>query len=120
MTDRITIRGLRVFGHHGVHPEERTLGQTFIVDVVLVTDTRVAARTDDLTKTVDYSSLVDQVVVAVAKDPVNLIETVAQRVADLCLDQPGVSEVEVTVHKPQAPVGVPLDDVAVTIHRSRT
>ena len=120
MADRITLRGLRVFGRHGVHPEERERGQSFVVDVGLDVDTRVAARTDELAETVDYSRLATELADAVSKDPVDLIETVAQRVADVCLDQPQVAAVEVTIHKPEAPVGVPLDDVAVTIHRSRT
>jgi dihydroneopterin aldolase len=105
---------------HGVHPEERAVGQPFVVDVALGVDTRAAARTDDLTQTVDYSRLATQLADAVSRDPVDLIETVAQRVADLCLDDPRVADVEVTIHKPEAPVGVPLDDIAVTIHRSRT
>lgn len=120
MGDRIVLRGLRAFGHHGVLPDERRDGQPFVVDVVLGVDTRAAAKTDDLGETVDYSSLAGRVVEAVGADPVNLIETLAQRVADVCLDEPGVNDVEVTVHKPQAPVGVPFDDIAVTIHRSRT
>jgi 7,8-dihydroneopterin aldolase/epimerase/oxygenase len=118
--DRIALRGLRIFGHHGVHPEERAEGQLFVVDVVLGVDTRPAAKTDELTETVDYSRLATDVADAVRRDPVDLLETVAQRVADLCLDQPLVAEVEVTIHKPEAPVGVEFDDVAVTIHRSRT
>ncbi|MGW0231914.1 dihydroneopterin aldolase [Actinopolymorpha singaporensis] len=120
MADLITLRGLRVFGHHGVHPEERAQGQTFVVDVALGVDTRPAALADDLSQTLDYSLLATQVADAVGRQPVDLIETVAQRVADLCLDHPRVEHVEVTLHKPEAPVGLPLDDVAVTIHRSRT
>lgn len=120
MGDRIALRGLRAFGHHGVLPDERRDGQPFVVDVVLGVDTRAAAKTDDLAETVDYSSLAGRVVEAVGSDPVNLIETLAERVADVCLTEPKVNDVEVTVHKPQAPVGVPFDDIAVTIHRSRT
>jgi 7,8-dihydroneopterin aldolase/epimerase/oxygenase len=120
MGDRIALRGLRAFGHHGVLPDERRDGQPFVVDVVLGVDTRAAAKADDLGETVDYSTLADRVVEAVGADPVNLIETLAQRVADVCLGEPRVNDVEVTVHKPKAPVGVPFDDIAVTIHRSRT
>jgi 7,8-dihydroneopterin aldolase/epimerase/oxygenase len=120
VADRIVLRGLRVFGHHGVLPAERAAGQTFVVDVALDVDTRQAARSDELAETVDYARLATDLVDAVSKDPVDLIETVAQRVADVCLDQSGVAAVEVTIHKPEAPVGVQVDDVAVTIHRSRT
>lgn len=118
--DRIALRGIRVHAHHGVLAAERAEGQPFVVDVVLGVDTRAAAAKDDLGRTVDYSSLATAVAAAVGSDPVNLIETVAHRVASRCLDVPRVEEVEVTVHKPKAPVGVQLDDIAVTIHRSRT
>jgi dihydroneopterin aldolase len=120
VVDRIKLSGLRVFGRHGVLPEERTAGQPFVVDVVIGVDTLSAARTDKLAETVDYGKLAGRVADAVGRDPVDLIETVAQRVADLCLDEPRVADVEVTVHKPEAPVGVQFDDIAVTIHRSRT
>ncbi|GAB3409639.1 dihydroneopterin aldolase [Flindersiella endophytica] len=118
--DRITLRGIRVHAHHGVFPSERAQGQPFVIDVVLGVDTSVAAATDDLANTVDYAELAGKVAKAVGSDPVDLIETVARRVADVCLESPRVADVEVTVHKPQAPVGVQLDDIAVTIHRSRT
>ena len=58
-------------------------------------------------------------VAAVERDPVDLIETVAERVAAVALAHPAVEEVEVTVHKPEAPIGVPFADVAVTIVRGR-
>lgn len=117
--DRLALRGLRVEGHHGVLESERLHGQEFVIDVVLGLDTRRAATADDLTATVDYAGLADRLAAAVSSDPVDLIETLAQRLADVCLHQPNVTEVAVTVHKPQAPLGVPFDDVSVTIHRSR-
>lgn len=118
--DRIALRGVRAYGHHGVLASEREQGQPFLIDIALGVDTRSAAGADDLALTVDYGAIAKRVVDAVGRDPVNLIETVAQRVADLCLAQPRVAEVEVTVHKPHAPVGVPFDDLAVTINRRRT
>ncbi len=119
MTDRITLRGLRGIGHHGVYEEERRDGQTFVVDVVLELDTRPAAASDEVADTVHYGELAELVVGVVEGEPVNLVETLAQRVADVCLAQPKVGAVEVTVHKPDAPVGVPFDDVAVSIVRRR-
>lgn len=118
--DRIALRGLRAYGHHGVFASERELGQPFLVDIALGLDTGPAAGADDLAQTVDYGAIAKRVVDSVGRDPVNLIETVAQRVAELCLAEPRVAEVEVTVHKPHAPIGVPFDDLAVTIHRRRT
>lgn len=118
--DRVALRGLRGFGRHGVLPAERRNGQAFLVDVSLGLDTRAAASSDDLADTVDYGVLADRVVALVEGSPVNLIETLAERIATLCLAQAAVAHVQVTVHKPSAPVTVPFDDVSVTINRSRT
>ena len=117
--DRVALRGLRAKGHHGVFAHERVGGQTFVVDLVLSLDTAPAADDDDLTKTVHYGVIAEQVVDVVEGEPVNLIETLAQRIADACLTHEPVQEVEVTVHKPQAPITVPFDDVTITIARSR-
>jgi dihydroneopterin aldolase len=94
-------------------------GQRFLVDVALGVDTRAAAATDDLARTVDYSAVAQDVVALVTGEPVDLIETLAARIADACLDRAGVQSVEVRVHKPMAPVGVEFDDVNVTIVRRR-
>ncbi|MEW2549679.1 dihydroneopterin aldolase [Streptomyces sp. NPDC047002] len=117
--DRVALRGLRARGHHGVFPREREEGQTFIVDVVLGLDTRPAAAEDDLAKTVHYGIVAEEVVAVVTGDPVDLVETLAERIAQQCLKHDGVHEVEVTVHKPDAPITVPFDDVTITITRSR-
>ncbi|WP_435128377.1 dihydroneopterin aldolase [Actinacidiphila sp. bgisy144] len=117
--DRITLRGLTVRGHHGVFAHERENGQTFVVDLSLGLDLSAAAAGDDLTRTVHYGVLAEQVAAVVSGEPVNLIETLAQRIADTCLGHAQVEEVEVTVHKPEAPVTVPFGDVTVTITRRR-
>jgi 7,8-dihydroneopterin aldolase/epimerase/oxygenase len=117
--DQLALRGIRAVGHHGVLPHERREGQDFVVDAVLGLDTRAAGRADDLSQTVDYGRLSQKLVDAIVTDPVDLIETLAQRLADVCLAQPLVEWVELTVHKPQAPIEVPFDDVTLTIHRSR-
>ena len=117
--DRLAVRGIAVHGHHGVFESERRDGQEFLIDVVLGVDTRAAARSDDLHDTVDYGTLVDEVRSAVEHDPVDLIETLAQRIADVCLRHSQVADVEVTVHKPHAPIQARFDDVALTINRSR-
>ncbi|NYI05681.1 dihydroneopterin aldolase [Allostreptomyces psammosilenae] len=119
MLDRVALRGLRAVGHHGVFPEEREKGQTFVVDLELRLDTRPAAAGDDLASTVHYGIVAEQVVAVVEGEPVDLIETLAQRIADQCLEHQAVREVEVTVHKPEAPITVPFDDVTITIVRSR-
>lgn len=117
--DRVAVHGIRGTGHHGVLESERRDGQTFVVDVVLGVDTRPAAASDDLADTVDYSAVAARVLGVVEGPPCDLVETVAQRVADVCLSFAGVEAVEVVLHKPEAPVGVPFRDVAVTIVRSR-
>jgi dihydroneopterin aldolase len=118
--DEVVLRGLRARGRHGVFDWERQRGQPFVVDVVLRFDTRPAATTDDLAETVDYGSLAERVVALVEGEPVALVETLAQRIADTVLALPLVEETEVTVHKPEAPVTVPVDDVAVRITRRRS
>ena len=117
--DRVALRGLKARGYHGVFPEERQEGQTFVVDLVLGLDTRPAAADDDLAKTVHYGIVAEEVVALVEGEPVNLIETLAERIAQVCLKHEGVLEAEVCVHKPNAPITVPFDDVTVTITRSR-
>jgi dihydroneopterin aldolase len=117
--DRITLTGLRVRAHHGVFDAERETGQTFVVDVTVFADLAPAAAGDELARTVHYGELAEAVVAAVERDPVDLIETVAERVAAAALGYAAVDEVEVTVHKPEAPITVPFADVAVTIVRSR-
>jgi dihydroneopterin aldolase len=119
VSDRVTLRGLRVRGHHGVLPEERAQGQDFLVDVVLCLDTGPAADSDDIADTVDYGTLAARVAAVVGGEPVHLLETLAQRVADACLGEPLVDSVEVTVHKPGAPMPVTFADVAVTVVRDR-
>ncbi|WP_217165965.1 dihydroneopterin aldolase [Streptomyces sp. BBFR51] len=117
--DRVALRGLKARGHHGVFPREREDGQTFLVDIVLGLDTRPAAADDDLAKTVHYGIVAEEVVAVVEGEPVNLVETLAEHIAQVCLKHEGVEEVEVCVHKPDAPITVPFDDVTVTIIRSR-
>jgi len=117
--DRIAITGLQAFGHHGVLDHEREYGQPFVVDVVLWLDLAGAAASDDLADTVDYGTLSADVAAIVTGPPADLIETVAGRIAQRCLDDPRIQEVEVTVHKPAAPLPVVADEVAVTLRRSR-
>jgi dihydroneopterin aldolase len=117
MTDRIALTGLRVVGHHGVLDSERRDGQEFVVDAELTVDTRPSAASDDLADTVDYSALADRLAAIVAGEPVQLLETLAQRLAAACLAEDRVSAARVTVHKPQAPIAHAFDDVSVTVER---
>jgi 7,8-dihydroneopterin aldolase/epimerase/oxygenase len=117
--DRISVTGIEVFAHHGVLAHERELGQRFVVDLVLELDLAPAAASDDVTDTVHYGELAADVAALVAGEPVDLIETVADRVAARCLTDERVQAVEVTVHKPSAPLPVVAAEVAATVRRAR-
>jgi 7,8-dihydroneopterin aldolase/epimerase/oxygenase len=119
MADQIRIRGIRGIGHHGVFAHERADGQEFSVDVCLDVRTSTAADSDDLADTVDYGQVATAVHALVVGEPVDLIETLAERIASACLAFAGVERVAVTVHKPHAPIEVPFDDVELTIVRER-
>ncbi|WP_431803791.1 dihydroneopterin aldolase [Microbacterium sp. bgisy203] len=120
MTDRIALRGIRATGFHGVYPDERRDGQDFVADVALELDLAPAALSDDVADTVHYGELAETVAAILSGDPVDLLETLAARIAVAALADERVDAVEVTVHKPQAPITVPFGDVAVTIRRERS
>ncbi len=118
-SDRISLLGLRAFGRHGVFDHERADGQEFVVDAVLWVDTRAAAAADDLSLTADYGAVASRLAGIVSGEPVALIETLADRLASACLADQAVQQVEITVHKPHAPVTQPLTDITVSITRRR-
>lgn len=117
--DTIRIGGVRGYGYHGVLPAERELGQEFVVDVVLGIKTHRAASTDELANTVDYSEVATRVHGHITGEPIALVETLAVRIAEDILTDLAVQQVVVTVHKPQAPVSVPFDDISVRVTRRR-
>ncbi len=117
--DEITLTGIRAFGHHGVFADERRDGQWFVVDATLYVNTQIAAATDDVADTVHYGEAAEHIVAVVEGEPVDLLETLADRIARMLLEHPLVRLVAVTVHKPEAPITVPFADVSVTVRRSR-
>ena len=117
--DVLSLTGLRVRGTHGVYDFERRDGQDFVVDVQLELDLAIAAASDDVADTVHYGELAATLADIVGGEPVNLLETLAQRLADACLADGRVDTVTVTVHKPQAPIPLTFGDVGVTIRRAR-
>ena len=119
MADRIELRGLRIRGHHGVFEHERREGQDFVVDITVWMDLRRAAETDDLADTLDYGRLAERAADIVGGRANNLIETVAGDIADDVMRDERVHAVEVTLHKPQAPIPIRFADVAVVVRRSR-
>lgn len=118
--DRITLTGITAVGHHGVFDFERREGQPFVVDAVLHTDFTKAAETDDLRHTAHYGEVAALITSHITGKPLNLIEALAVRIADSVLASYPVSAVDITVHKPQAPIEVPFGDVTVSVHRERT
>ncbi|HEX6677824.1 MAG TPA: dihydroneopterin aldolase, partial [Actinomycetes bacterium] len=119
-SDRIVLRGLRVFGHHGALPHEAELGQVFVIDLELAVDRAAAGRDDDLASTVDDGRLAGRVAELVAGRPRRLVEAVAEDVAGLVLADERVREVRVRVAKPHAPLPVDATEVAVELVRNRT
>ena len=119
MADRIELRGLTVRGHHGVFDHERADGQEFVVDITVWIDLADAAASDDLADTYDYGVLAERAAAVVGGQARNLIETVAGEIAEDVMKDHRVHAVEVTVHKPQAPIPHTFDDVAVVARRSR-
>ena len=111
----IQICGLRAEGFHGVLDFERRNGQEFVVDLAI--DLKMPV-TDDIAETVHYGQLAGSVVAIISGQPVNLIETLAERIAAEVLTDRRIRSVSVTVHKPQAPIDAQFDDVSVTISRS--
>ena len=117
--DVLRLEGVRATGHHGVFDHERRDGQEFVIDAVVHLDTTPAAADDDLAQTVHYGVLAEQLVAAVERDPVDLVETLAERLAAVVLAHRAAVAAEVTVHKPGAPITVPFGDVSITISRER-
>lgn len=117
--DQIRLTGIRAAGKHGVLDFEHERAQTFVVDATLFLDLAPAGKTDDLNDTVDYGAIAKGIVAIIEGEHVDLIEKLADRIADMILGYPAVANTQVTVHKPNAPIVVPFDDVSVTVERSR-
>lgn len=120
MADRIELTGLECFGHHGVFEHEKRDGQRFVVDITCWLEFSQAAADDDLAKTVHYGELAEAAAAIVEGPARDLIETVAAEVANHAMSQfPELFAVEVTIHKPDAPIERTFADVAVVARRSR-
>jgi dihydroneopterin aldolase len=115
----VRITGLRARGRHGVLASERANGQVFVADVALTVEDERSVATDALADTVDYGALSERLAAVIAGEPVDLIETLAGRLAEVCLEDERVKIVEVTVHKPEVPLRVDVDEVSVTLVRGR-
>ena len=120
MTGRIHLKNMVFFGYHGNHAEENTLGQRFLIDLVLTLDIAEAARTDDLNTTVDYAKVYAICRKIVEQDRVKLLETLANHIIDRVLEAaPLVTKVEIVIRKPSVPLGGAIDYVAVETSKER-
>jgi 7,8-dihydroneopterin aldolase/epimerase/oxygenase len=119
VTDRIELRGLTVRGNHGVFEHERRDGQDFVVDITVWIDLDAAAASDNLSDTFDYGQLAQRAADIVGGPARKLIEALAGDIAEDVMGDERVHAVEVTVHKPQAPIPLSFNDVAVVARRSR-
>lgn len=115
--DTVLIEGIQANAKHGVLPQEKEKAQPFVVDVLIHLDTREAAKSDEIAKTVDYAAVAKEVVARLTGEPADLIETVAERIARGVLELGSALAVDVVIHKPQADLGVPVSDVCVQIRR---
>ena len=122
-TLKIKLTGLRVFAHHGVFDFERQNGQDFYIDATVWVDNKVLAFNDDLSNTVHYGDLAKALVENVKAQPVDLLETLAQRLLDMVLNWGGpaspVVKAKITVHKPNAPIVYEFNDVSVSVKGKR-
>lgn len=118
--DKIRLANMRFFTHHGVHEEERRLGQQISVDVELAADLERAGRSDDLAETIDYGSVYDIINEVATGRQFRLIEALAQRIAEALLERFAAQEVVVRVRKEDPPVGGLVDHAEVEITRRKT
>lgn len=120
MSDQIILTGIHGFGYHGLFEAERLNGQDFYVDLTLQLDLKSAAKSDAINDTVNYAEITKLTHHEITTNPVNLIEKLAYRIAERILEgHLKVESVTVTVHKPQAPVGIKVQDISVVVKKSR-
>jgi 7,8-dihydroneopterin aldolase/epimerase/oxygenase len=121
MTQKIQIKGLRVYGYHGVLEHERIDGQYFVIDATIKIDSERASATDDIANTVSYAAIAELISENVRNNPVNLLETLAQRLADevLFAASPWAKKVKITVSKPDAPIDLYFETVQVSAKAKR-
>lgn len=119
MTDSIVLSGIEVVATHGVLAAEKSKPQPFVVDVSIGLDLSLPGESDDLSDTIDYGQVAQEIHDIVQVHSFNLIEKIAVEIAEKIIEDPRVVDISVTVHKPEAPIAVPFSDVAVTVRRSR-
>jgi dihydroneopterin aldolase len=120
MTDRIFVKDLTLHAYHGVMPHEAKVGQTFHIDLELEIDLSASARSDNVKDTVSYDKVVAVAADAFSLKRFKLIEAAGGAVAEAVLERfPRVNSVEVTIHKPHAPIAATFADVGIVLKRAR-
>lgn len=118
MNDIINIDGLEIFANHGVLKEENSLGQKFYISIKMILDLEKAGKSDDLLNTINYAEVCDFTNKFVKENTYKLIETVAEKLAEKLLERYElIKEITISVKKPWAPIGYPIDCVSVEITR---
>lgn len=118
--DKIIIKDLKLYAYHGVNPEEKVEGQNFIIDIICKIDLKKPCQTDDVNDTVSYAQVIKLVKKVFTAEKYDLLEKVAQVVADAILDSfEQIKKVEITLKKPEAPIKAEFGYVAVEIERER-
>lgn len=113
---KINIKGLSVYAHHGVFDYEKAYGQEFLIDAEV---TVKATSSDDIANTLSYADLADALVADAKQNPVDLLETLAQRLLAVTFGFDAVQKAKITVHKPNAPLNHKFDDVSVSVKGKR-
>ncbi len=118
--EKIVIKGLKLFGYHGVNPEEKKNGQSFLLDISLHVNLSNACYSDDLADTVNYSTVIKCVSAAFTEKSFDLLEAVSQHIANAVLSEfKAVMQIDLALKKPEAPIKADFDYVGVEISRSR-
>ena len=119
--DSIIIKNLKIYAYHGVNDEEKIDGQNFFIDAVMFIDKRDAFKKDDINKTLSYSSAAKVIKKIVTEKKYDLIETVAEKIAEALFKTfDDLEKVEITVKKPEAPMKADFEYVAVKIIREKS
>ncbi len=118
-TDIIRIEGIEFYGYHGDLSEERELGQRYCVDVDLAFDCTPAGRSDRIEETIDYAAVARRIDEIGRREQFHLIEALAERIAQMILQEFTPEEVQVNITKPHPPIPLSIREVGVTIRRTR-